>query len=178
MKDTYKTLNQKQYNLLRDIPEVVQTSYAKVLLRLAKQNQSIIDVGFGSGLCLLPLVKNNSHAILYGIDYSKTLFDDVAIQIKDKAKLFFQDVYEHKGLYDVIHFKAILHCFEKPEKALKRIMSLSKPGGYIVTGHEHSQIEDRIEQIFDVAVHDKDLEFIFEYYFTLRTNMQKPFLWR
>lgn len=99
-------------------------------------------------------------------------------QVKGKAILHFGDILKFQKTFDIVHFKAILHCFKNPEKALDKIKSLTKSGGYIITGHENSQVEDRIEQIFKNKIDDKELELLFEYYFSLRVNLKKSFLWR
>lgn len=176
--DVYKKTTQKEYNILRLIPKGIENEYVKQILDLAKKGDKILDVGFGPGLILVPLAKQNKLAEINGIDYSKPLYESVSKKVKGIANLHFGDVLKFKGSFDIVHFKAILHCFSKPEKALEKIKSLTARGGCIITGHENSQIEDRIEQIFNSKIDDKDLELLFEYYFTLRTNLKKPFLWR
>lgn len=176
--DTYKKTNQKEYNILRSIPENVKREYVKLILSLAKKDDKILDIGFGSGLILIPLSEQNKIAEIHGIDYSEPLYKSVSEQIKEKAKFHFGDVLKFNGSFNIVHFKAILHCFKNPEKALEKIKSLTIKGGYIITGHENSQIEDRIEQIFENEIDDKELELLFEYYFTLRVNLGKPFFWR
>lgn len=176
--DTYKKTNKKEYDILRSIPENVKNEYAKIILNLAKKGDKILDAGFGSGLILIPLSEQNKIAEIHGIDYSEPLYKSVSEQVKEKAKFHFGDILKFNGSFNIIHFKAILHCFKNPEKALERIKSLTIKGGYIITGHENSQIEDRIEQIFENEIDDKELELLFEYYFTLRVNLGKPFFWR
>lgn len=178
MKDTYKQIDSHQYEILRTLPESIQNEYAAEILKLAKKDEKILDVGYGSGLFIIPASKLNKDAVLYGIDYSKTLHDAVTKSLGNKAAVILGDLLEFTGSFEVIHFKAILHCFDKPEETLDKIRSLSKPGGYIVTGHEDSQIEDRIEQLFNNTIIDPDLELLFEYYFSLRFNMGKPFMRR
>jgi ubiquinone/menaquinone biosynthesis C-methylase UbiE len=178
MKDTYKKINRQQYEILRLFPESVQKEYVSQVISLSKDGDSILDIGFGSGLFLIPLANLNKKAEIHGIDYSKKMYEAVSKLVNNKAKIFFGDILKFKGSYNIVHFKAILHCFDFPEKALDKIKSLSKKGGYIVTGDENSQIEDRIEQIFNSPIVDKDLELLFEYYFSLRVNLGKPFIER
>ncbi len=177
-RDTYKKINQQQYEILRLFPKSIQKEYASQAIGLTRDGDNILDVGFGSGLFLIPLLNLNSKAEIYGIDYSEKMYEAVSKYVKDKTRIILGDVLKFKGQYSIVHFKAILHCFNSPEKALNKIKSLSKPGGYIITGDENSQIEDRIEQIFNSPIIDKDLELLFEYYFSLRVNLKKPFVQR
>ena len=176
--DTYKLINRKQYDILRDIPSRIKNEYAAQILKLARKGGEILDAGFGSGSILIPLANLNETAEISGIDYSETLHSNIPLEIKKKAKIILGDILKLNQRYNIIHFKAILHCFKQPEKALDKIKSLVKKGGYLVTGHENSQIEDRIEQIFNSRIEDSELELLFEYYFTLRTNIKKPVLQR
>lgn len=178
MKDTYKKIDRQQYEILRLFPKSVQKEYASKVINLTKKGDNVLDVGFGSGLFLIPLSNLNKETEIHGIDYSKKMYDAVSKSIKDKTRIILGDVLKFKGSYNIVHFKAILHCFNDPEKALEKVKSLSKSGGYIVTADENSQIEDRIEQIFNSPIVDKDLELLFEYYFSLRVNLGKPFLKR
>lgn len=176
--DTYKKTSQREYDILRSISEDVKKEYARQILSFSKPGGTILDTGFGSGLILVSLSNQNKTSEIHGIDYSRPLFSSVSDQVKGKAILHFGDILKFKKTFDIVHFKAILHCFKNPEKALDKIKSLTKSGGYIITGHENSQIEDRIEQIFKNEIDDKELELLFEHYFALRINLKKPFLWR
>lgn len=176
--DIYKTINQKQYDILRDIPERIKNEYASQILKLTKKGDRILDVGFGSGSILFPLVQQNKHALISGIDYSKSLHKNIPPEINKKAEIIFGDILKLNKYYNIIHFKAILHCFKNAEIAIDKIKALVKKEGYLITGHENSQIEDRIEQIFNSPIEDTELELLFEYYFTLRLNMHKPFIRR
>ena len=176
--DIYKKTSQKDYNILRAIPEKIKTEYIKQILSFSKKGDKILDIGFGSGLILIPLSKLNKTAEIHGIDYSKPLFSKVSKQVQKNTIVHFGDILKFKKTFDIVHFKAILHCFDDPEKALDKIKSFVNPGGYVITGQENSQIEDRIEQIFKNKIDDKELELLFEYYFTLRVNLNKPFFWR
>lgn len=176
--ETYKRTDKKSYNILKEVPLRIRRNYARVILSFAKPKQSILDAGFGSGSILIPLAQENRLAEIVGIDYSKPLFNSVSREIKNKAKIFLEDILKFSGEYDIVHFKAILHCFHNPKRALDKLASLTKQQGLIITAHENSQIEDRIEQIFANGIADEELELLLEYYFALRTNLGKPFIWR
>src|SRR3989344_5285 len=176
--ETYKKTTKESYNILKEVPLYIRRNYAKTILSFTKQNQSILDAGFGSGSILIPLVEKNKFAKIYGIDYSKPLFNSVSKEIRNKAKLHFGNILNLRETYDVVHFKAILHCFDNPEKALDKLASLVKLNGLIITAHEKSQIEDRIEQISFNKIDDKELELMIGHYFVLRKNIGKPFILR
>jgi len=86
---------------------------------------------------------------------------------------------KEKIKFNIIHFKALLHCISEPEKEMDLIANSLFPGGYLITGHEISQTEDRIEQLFRYKkIDDKDVESIFKFYFKLRKKIGKPFIKR
>jgi|GEM_PF-3929099 len=176
--DVYKKIGKKQYNVLRSIPPKVLKEYAVTVLGMAKKDETILDAGFGSGLILAPLAELNRVSKIFGIDYSNTMFASVKQEVQGKAQLIKGDILKFQGIFNVVHFKAILHCFSDPKKALDKLSDLTHENGYVVTGHEQSQIEDRIEQIFNNTIDDHELELIFEYYFSLRLNLREPFVWR
>lgn len=176
--ETYKKTDKKNYNILKEVPLNIRREYAKIILKYGKPNQKILDAGFGSGSILIPLAEQNHSSKIYGIDYSKLLFNSVSKEINEKAKLYLMDIMSHKSIYDIVHFKAILHCFNNPEKILDKLTSLVKPNGLIITAHENSQVEDRIEQIFNHRVDDRELELLLEYYFMLRDSIGKTFVLR
>ncbi len=176
--ETYQKTDKKRYNVLKEVPLRIRRNYARVILSFAEPNQRILDAGFGSGSILIPLAQENRVAEVVGVDYSKPLFNSVSREIGNKAKLFLADISKFRGEYDIVHFKAILHCFHNPERALDTLARMVKPQGLLITAHENSQIEDRIEQLFINEIVDRELELLLEYYFALRTHLGKPFLWR
>lgn len=178
MHDTYKSIDRKQYDILRAFPERIGNAYANELLNLARKDDRIADVGFGSGTLIIPLSKLNDDAKIYGIDYSEPLAKAVSTEVENRAELIFGDLLTIDSTFDIVHFKAILHCFENPEEAMDKIKVLVENDGYLVTGHENSQIEDRIEQLFNVPTEDEALESLFIHYFELRAAMGKPFTQR
>ncbi len=182
LRHTYKrTDSVKKYDLIRDVPKNVKEEYAKIILNESK-GKSILDLGFGTGNVLIPLVRFNKPFEIYGIDNSDEMINSVKNRISKKTILFKGDLKQFKkkyGLVDALHFKAILHCIDKPEIMIDRIVNSVNIGGLIITSHEVSQTEDRIEQIFDYPkIDDPEVEIVFEKYFRLRTDIGKPFLSR
>jgi len=182
MQHTYKRKDSvKKYDLLRDVPKNVKEEFAKIILNESK-NKSILDLGFGTGNILISLVKLNKSSKIYGIDNSGEMISFVKNKISKEIILFKGDLNQFKkkyGLVDVLHFKAILHCIDKPEVMIDKIINSVSIGGLIITSHEVSQTEDRIEQIFDYTrIDDPEVEIIFEKYFRLRTDIGKPFVSR
>lgn len=179
--EIYKTMEPETYDILRNIPARVGNEYARQILSLTKPNDTVLDAGFGSGSILIPLAKlNNNINTIVGIDHCKFFFDQVGRVVENvtNVKLFNQDLLLLREKHDVIHFKALLHCFQNPERMINQLIDHVKPRGYLITGHEVSQWEDRLEQLFKTQIHSQDLELLLEYYFTLRMNLHKPFYWR
>lgn len=176
--ETYKKTNKRNYDLLKEVPLHIRRAYAKIILRYGKPKQKLIDLGFGSGSILIPLAELNKNLEIHGIDYSKKLFKFVKNKIGKKAILTNGDILKLNEEYDIVHFKAILHCFQDPQKALDKISDLVDSGGIIITGHENSQLEDRIEQIFKHKINEEELELLINFYFDQRKNMGKSFLGR
>jgi ubiquinone/menaquinone biosynthesis C-methylase UbiE len=183
-KKTYnrKVVSQK-YSFMRDLPEKIKKEYASTILSFSKKDNKIIDVGFGTGTFLIPLSKQNKNSKIYGIDASKSMYSIVKDKIDpSKASLSQKGITwlkNQKNNYDILHFKAILHCVTNPEEKLDILADSVKSGGYIITAHEESQSEDRLEQIFNYSsIDNPDLELMFGYYFQLRNDLGKPFISR
>ena len=86
-RDTYKKIDQHQYEILRLFPKSIQKEYASQAIGLTRDGDNILDVGFGSGLFLIPLLNLNSKAEIYGIDYSEKMYEAVSKYVKDKFLL-------------------------------------------------------------------------------------------
>jgi ubiquinone/menaquinone biosynthesis C-methylase UbiE len=169
-----------KYSLVRTNSKSVMEEYAKKVISYSKKGDKILEIGFGTGALLIPLSELSNNLEILGVDKSKNMVLKVQKQIGAKAKLYSGTLLSlSKKLntrFNIIHFKAILHCIKNPEKELDLIANSISPGGYLITGHEISQPEDRLEQIFNYTeIDDPETELIFEYYFKLRTEINKPF---
>ncbi len=177
------------YDLLRDVPEAVLDEYGINILGATSPQGMILEAGFGTGRLLARLAFQNrvSGHPLVAVDSSAAMADLakqklVAAGLDRSVEVVTQDLVEylegHRGQFDLVHFKAILHCFPEPVLVLDKITSSLKSGGKIVTGHEESQVEARIEGLLRPypAADDQDLEMILKHYFELRRIMGKEFM--
>ena len=169
-----------KYSLIRTNSKSVMDEYAKKVISYSKKGDKILEIGFGTGALLIPLSKLNNNSKILGVDKSKNMVLKVQKQIGSKAKLYSGTLAslpkKLRAKFNIIHFKAILHCIKNPKKELDLIANAISPEGYLITGHEISQLEDRLEQIFNYnEIDDSETELIFEYYFRLRNEMNKPF---
>lgn len=171
----------KNYDLLRDLPEVIKLSYAKTLLDIVGK-KSILDLGFGTGNVLIYLAKLNKLATIYGVDDSAEMFLATKQKLGGDPNLFcgkLSDFVKKYSKVDYLHFKAMLHCLKNSEELIDKIINSIKVGGAIITSHEISQTEDRIEQLFDYSgIIDKEVDSVFQKYFRLRSEMNLPFTTR
>jgi ubiquinone/menaquinone biosynthesis C-methylase UbiE len=174
-----RKIAQEKYNLIRNIPYKVMKNYAQIILNFATKNSSILDIGFGTGQLLIPLSFLNQESKIFGIDKSKHMCNLVKKLVGDKANLVNGDInktLKQNTKYNIVHFKALLHCLQNPYKSLNIIADSVMDNGYLITGHEISQTEDRLEQIFNYKnIDSPEIEIIFEYYFRLRSDYKKPF---
>ena len=170
-----------KFGLLRAIPESVTKAYADTILRLVPKGGSILEAGFGTGELLTALSMKINNVV--GVDISepmiqktKQLFGETCPCTLIESNLF-EYLRDRKEVFDVIHFKAILHCIEKPEELLSLMHSALKLGGYIITGHEESQIEARIEALYNIypKVNDPDYEVAMGDYFEQRDMLAHLF---
>ncbi|MEA3322901.1 MAG: hypothetical protein U9Q12_01655, partial [Patescibacteria group bacterium] len=118
------------------------------------------------------------------VDNSYEMYLNTQNKLNDSSYLFCGELSEFVktvGKVDCLHFKAILHCLSstKANYLIDEIVNSVKVGGYIITSHEISQTEDRIEQLFDYSgIIDKEVDSVFQKYFRLRSEMNLPFTTR
>ncbi len=171
--------NVSKYDLLRDIDPVARDSYAQQVVNLVSGTVAqIADVGFGTGNFLLHASKIHNSSLVYGVDNSLEMHKYAICEGFDSSKLFLSvtELLRVVGQVDLLHFKAILHCVSSPQNFISSMIEAVKPGGLIVTSHEFSLTEDRIEQIFNYTQsNDVEVEAVFRRYFDLRIEMGKPF---
>lgn len=133
--------NQKLEYLLRTRKNYWNNDYAQFLIsQVWKINQpiSVLDCGCGYGflgLLLLPYLPAGS--TYTGIDFAedliqkgKTLFESQ----NKKANFLCQNVFEYsaKNQYDFVICQAVLRHLDDPAAFIQKMISFSKPGGYVV----------------------------------------------
>jgi len=172
------------YGLLREIPQSIFDAYALKIVDSSPSHGAILDAGFGVGTIIDGISKaqisRNKGIDVYGIDSSASMKDIASkrlVRIANNATLIQDDLINYLSnkpeYFDIIHFKAILHCFPNPTQVIDAIDTALKPNGLVITGHEESQTEARIERLYRACprVDDRELEYLLGYYFELRSKL-------
>ncbi len=166
------------YDLLRTIPDQTKKRYAELVLQ-AMGGESILELGFGTGNVLIPMSQLGPEKEIVGLDKSPEMMALVEPQVQSNVQLVSGSLTELNRSFDALHFKAMLHCIDNPHKMIQDMIQAVKPGGLIITSHEYSLTEDRIEQLFQYcAQQDQEVEQVFQHYFQLRQDISKPFAMR
>lgn len=171
------------YELLRSVPEVVFEEYADRIVAQIPSDGKVVDAGFGPGHILINLAKAGKEKGIQvvGIDSSQEMYRLVDERMLGLSIENVSLVHEEMRSYflsnsdslDAIHFKAILHCIQDQEGTLDAMDSALYSGGLIITGHEASQTESRIERLYETSpnIDDPELESVLDYYFKLRDDL-------
>lgn len=173
-----------RYELLRQIPRGVLERYSNKIVANIPDGGTVVEAGFGPGHLLLDIARagQSKNIKVIGIDNSAEMHRLVQEKLKEETSpdniLLLQESLDeyfvsHPGSVDGIHFKAILHCFRDPIRALDAMDIALRSGGVIITGHEASQTESRIERLYETSpnIDDPELEYLLGYYFELRSRM-------
>ncbi len=174
-----------RYELLRQIPPEIFRGYSDRIVDNIPNGGTIVDAGFGPGHILLDIARAGQpkNIQVVGIDNSAEmhrLLQEKIAREKDSPDniLLLQESLDeyftnHPDSVDGIHFKAILHCFRDPIRALDAMDVGLRRGGVVITGHEASQTESRIERLYATSpnIDDPELEYLLGYYFELRSRM-------
>lgn len=174
-----------RYELLRQIPREIFRGYSDRIVDKIPSGGTIVDAGFGPGHILLDIARVGQHKSIQviGIDNSAEMHrlvqEKIAREIDTSNNILLLqeslDEYfaNHPDSVDGIHFKAILHCFRDPIRALDAMDVGLRRGGVVITGHEASQTESRIERLYATSpnIDDPELEYLLGYYFELRSRI-------
>ncbi len=165
----------QSYDLLRDIPLKTRQAYAESLLQIIT-GPKVLELGFGTGNVLIPMSHLAQDKNIVAVDQSPEMLARVEPHVAGNVQLISGSLTDLEGTFDAVHFKAILHCVDNPWEMITDMIQSVKPGGLIITSHEFSLTEDRIEQLFHYfAQQDSDVDFVFQRYFQLRQEINKPF---
>jgi ubiquinone/menaquinone biosynthesis C-methylase UbiE len=122
----------------------------KVMLKISKKAEKVLDFGAGSGVFLYSLSKNFKK--VYGLDvevksmnYIKNRFNlnNLHIIKNEGQSLPFQD-----NFFDIVYAADVLEHVENPEKIYKELSRIIKPKGYlIVSGPTENLIYELCKKI-------------------------------
>jgi SAM-dependent methyltransferase len=107
-------------------------------IREKKDNLSVLDLGCGAGKSYYYFLNVNSKIVWTGIDIidSPEMLsgrdDNIQIKIYDGVNIPYPDNY-----FDIIYCKQVFEHVRYPEKLLKEVHRVLKPGGYFVGSTSH-----------------------------------------
>lgn len=131
-----------------------QNRWAISLLKIGT-NDDVLEIGFGSGNGINEISKKKKVGRIWGIDFSKLMFEVAAKlnkkNIQDgKVKLIFGNIsnYDFGSMkFDKVLGVNVLYFWKSPLKVLKRINSILNPGGKVAffIYHKDNQ-KDRVKE--------------------------------
>jgi ubiquinone/menaquinone biosynthesis C-methylase UbiE len=108
--------------------------FEKLVKKYRFKNTSVLDHGCGTGIFGALLKKRGAKVI--GLDISRPLLKVAATRIRavqgDAHKLPFKD-----GRFDFVLSLMVLHILTKPERAIREIRRVLKPGGVLLLAIVH-----------------------------------------
>lgn len=120
----------------------IKNSYLKIINLALDQDQSILDVGCGTGYItnLFAQIYTQSHftAVDFadGIDYGQAFCQQQGLRNVTWIKDDFLN-HHFSGQFDVIICQGVFHHIERQQQALDKLKDLCRPGGKIVFGVYH-----------------------------------------
>lgn len=117
--------NQRLYSILRFIPQK-----AKKL--------RILDAGCGEGHLLEAIHKKNPHALLYGVDITRTALTSARKRLKKKAKISFQDLAKlnfSRDYFDIVICSDVLEHAYDYKKIIANLKRVAKKKASIIVSY-------------------------------------------
>lgn len=135
-------------------------------------SESILEIGYGNGYYLSRYVELSPEVKIYGIDFSKTMYEDAMVRNIDlinKKKLFLScgnanTMNYESNSFDVIITLNTIYFWEPFEKQISEIIRVLKPGGKLIIGFrpksfmEHLPFAQEVFKLFN----SEDIEAILE----------------
>jgi len=120
----------------------IKNYYLKTIDRYIKNNQSIIDVGCGSGLTTNLFSQHHPGSDFTGIDIAQGVYYAQAFAINNHIKNanFYQcDLLEYPTTkkYDLVICQGVLHHIPDQLNAVKKLQELTATGGTLIVGVYH-----------------------------------------
>lgn len=107
-----------------------------------QDNESILEIGFGSGSFIEKLFQKADRLQVTGIDYSQKMVN-LATSV-NQSRIFSGQLHLHHGSSDKLPFEdysfdkifcnMVIYFWDKPEGHLKEVHRVLKPGGKFYTG--------------------------------------------
>ena len=134
----------KQYNLFMKLTKLNHNKEIKNLLDL-KRNETLLDIGGGTGLLAKELSKNVKKYIT--IDKSKKMLEHH--EIKENIQIIEADFFDYKfeeEFFDIIILSDVVHHIKDQNKLLKKSYKLLKKGGLILI-HDFNKESKRVKAL-------------------------------
>ena len=140
-----------------DVHMTLMHNKTAITSTLPENTQTILDLGAGTGLELIPLFDRFPDARVTAIDISESMLDVLkARPFADRVTCIAGDIFSvpFADNYDAVISSAALHHFDPDNKRMlyRRIFSALKPGGiYINSDRFYDNLEDQEIDLRDYA---------------------------
>ncbi|HKK44310.1 MAG TPA: class I SAM-dependent methyltransferase [Balneolaceae bacterium] len=107
-----------------------------------KENETVLELGFGSGRFFAKLFEKEENLHVSGVDYSQEMVDlakqnnqhfidsgQLDLQVGQSDDLPFQD-----ATFDKVYCNMVIYFWDDPRKHLQEVQRVLKPGGQFFTG--------------------------------------------
>ena len=134
-----------------DLGNATLNGFMKELLEL-KENDHVLEIGFGTGKLICEMSKLINKGLIEGIDISSTM---VSIAERKNKKFInqgkviikhgdFKESNYDDNTFDKICSANTIYFWPEPERIIKKIFNILKPGGKLILAFEDKkQLEDR-----------------------------------
>ncbi|MCU7934932.1 MAG: class I SAM-dependent methyltransferase [Candidatus Thiodiazotropha sp. (ex Dulcina madagascariensis)] len=126
---------------LFDIANARLNDFALEILEL-KRGDNVLEIGFGRGTLLRRIADATPQGLVVGIDFSQDMVD--AARKKNKRyidnglvrinQIDLQDIHYPEGTFDKVFTGNTIYFWTEPEKDIKKVKHVMKPGGTLVIG--------------------------------------------
>jgi len=107
-----------------------------------KENDTILEIGFGNGNHFKELFSQYNNLKVYGIDYSKDMVEQATVrnlEFINSGKLILVEGSSdhlpfHDQIFDKVFCNMVIYFWDQPEDDLHEIYRVLKPNGYFYTG--------------------------------------------